>query len=327
MIFNRKIKPEDMAKYTALSKSGKSVEALDLFIKQYILVMSSSYSEYVQAQMAKAAELLTKKELGQVEISISSATVALKDAQKSIYNQFIEKIYGDAALSELNITSPAVRSSIKGMTIDTFGKLTEESLAQINTDILQTIRELQRDLVKYANDIEIIDKKADAGKIAGDMIAPMKEKIEKSLWEKNIDFTKMEEDGQLVRYNDGKLVPFDTYNEMATRTTTLNVQREAIAVQEAINGHRVSEYLLIDDRPLKTEPREICEEILAEKFWGVSLIAHDEEAAGALGIYTIDEAKAQGAMGPNCRHGIAPLPDDVLNKIDNILYFAENEIV
>lgn len=304
--------------------------ALDEFLKDYILVFSSRYSEFLKEQLDIAAEIISDKEMSLLEMRISSSTIAYKEAQKSIYEQFMREVYGDVSLSELNIKSPIVRESIKNMAINAFNERIEKTLAQTNTDILAVIRDFQRDLIQTEHKKNMIKYISD---IKTDEIEAMKEKLNKELFDRNKDFFSMKDDGQFVRYSDGKLVPFETYEEMATRTTTLNVQRDAVQINEAMNERRISEYVLLDNRPLKvdkkgrTHPREICKEIMATKYYGVSLIAHDKNAADLYGIYTIDEAKELGAMGPNCRHGIASLPDDIYAHIDNTLYFAENEVV
>jgi hypothetical protein len=330
--FTDKIHQDDLDYYELLALDGQQSKALDLFIRDYVMPLSAMYTGFISDQMEKATSVLEKKALDKLQMSISSRTVQFKEASKSIYAKFIKNVYGDAALEALSITSPAVKESIKGMTVDTFNELIDGALSKTAVEVRTAIRELQYDLIKAEREIE------NAQKTAGTLdqsVSEFKQSIMDNLWktDRGQEYQAMMEDGNLVRYSNGALMPFDSYNEMATRTTTLNVQREGVQVQEAINQHRLSEYLLIDDRPLKTDkkggthPREICQEILNNKWEGVALIAHDQEAADTFGCYTIEEAKDAGAMGPNCRHGIAPLDDDLYTQIDNILYFAENEVM
>lgn len=330
IFFDDQLSEDDIQYYAEIAAAGTAQDALDAFMSDFILAYSGRYSEYVRAQMAKATEMLTAKDISDISLSVSSATVAFKEAQKKIYADFINNVYGDVAMMELNVTNPMVIEAIKNNTIVTFNNLIDGALQGTNQDVLETIRNFQYDLIEGTNKITTAEKFLGIGP---DELQVMKEEFENTLRQDHSEFYSMSEDGNFVRYSDGKLVNFDDYNEMATRTTTLNVQRDAVQAQEIMDEHRVSEYLLVDNRPLKvdkkgrTHPREICQEILQDKLFGVAMVAHDQEAADLLGIYTLDEAKEEGALGPNCRHGIQPLDDETYTHIDNILYFGEAEAV
>jgi len=312
------ISAKDLKRYRALAAINAQ-DALDAFMRDYIVYFSAKYTEYVRGKMSLAVDVLDSQTLNNIGISISSSSVAFKTAQKKVYEEFINKIYGDAAMLEMKITNPAVVEAIKSNTINTFNTLIDGALQKTNNDILTTIRKYQRELIVERNKL-VAAKNAGATKAELDA---MKEMSERLLFKNNKDFFSMTNDGNFVRYSDGRLVNFDAYNEMATRTTTLNVQRDAVEMEQAMKGERVSAYVLLDNRPLKTgKGREVCKHILANKWHGVALIAHDAEAAETFGIMTIAQAKAQGAMGPNCRHGIRPLSKGLSNMVDNILYFA-----
>jgi hypothetical protein len=315
--------------YKEIAASGSAQEALDVFMSDYILTFSARFSDFVKAQMIKATDIINPTEFGKISMSVSSATVAFKEAQKKVYTDFINKVYGDAATLELNVTNPAVIEAIKNNTVITFNSLIDGALQGTHVDVIDTIRNYQYDLIEGSNKITTAEKFLNFGT---DEIQSMKDQLNSDLASDHSDFFSMSEDGNFVRYSDGKLVNFDDYNEMATRTTTLNVQRDAVEMQQALDGERISEYVILDDRPLKTDkkgrthPREICQEIMGNKWNGAALIAHDDDAAETFGIYTIDEAKELGAMGPNCRHGIQPLSEDLSIEVENILYFPEESI-
>jgi hypothetical protein len=329
IFFDDGLSDDDIEYYSGVAAAGSAQDALDEFMYDYILTFSARYSDFVKSQMTKATDILNPMEFNKISMSVTSATVAFKDAQKKVYSDFITNVYGDAAMTELNVTNPAVIEAIKNNTIMTFSELIDGALQGTHSDIIDTIRTFQYDLIEGHNKITAAEKFLNYGQ---EELQTLKDQVSSDLQENNPDFYNMQENGNFVRYSDGKLVNFDDYNEMATRTTTLNVQRDSVEMQQSLDGERISEYILLDDRPLKTDskgrthPREICQEILALKWHGAALVAHDDEAAETFGIYTIDEAKELGAMGPNCRHGIQPLSDDLSTQVENILYFAEESI-
>ena len=323
------IDPDDIEMYISAAYLDGAQAALDLFMADYIKPYAAQYAQYLQEQMAKSTDVLAPDAFSSISMSITSSTIAFKENQKAIYENFIRNVYGDAAAFEMNVTNPAVIEAIKTNTIATFNELIDNSLQGTASDVLATIRQYQYDLINQTNIIASSEKFLG---VSGDDLQALKDNADDILADNNTDFFNMLDNGNFVRYSDGKLVNMEDYNEMATRTTALNVHRDAVEMQQAMDGERISEYLLIDDRPLKTDkkghthPREICQEIMAQKWQGVSLIAHDAAAAEAFGIYTIDEAKDLGAMGPNCRHGIQPLDEELSNMVDNILYVADMDI-
>lgn len=324
MTFDPNIKKEDLKRWIEMAKHGKQEAALEEFIKLYVLRNAKIFARYLSSLMSKSLSLLSNKEIDEISILISSTVTGYKTALKSTYGNFIKNIYLDKVFKFLNITNPIVAKKIKNSTIKQFYKNIDGALAQTDRDVVKQIRKIQVDLIKRNKELEKIKSLKNVIEKEKQI---MRKNLEKDLQKKNIDFFRMKDGEAFVRYKDGKLVNFEAYNEMATRTTTLNVEREAVEVNEKIEDHRTSEYFLRDERTLKTKPREICKHIMSKRFYGRALIAHDDSAATIFDIHTISSAREEGAMGPNCRHSIRALSESDYARIARILYIAENEAV
>jgi hypothetical protein len=322
--FDPHIKKRDLDRWQVMAASGKQEVALEQFIVLYNLSLSARYAKYLSDRMNDSLMVLNDKQIDDISIKISSATTGYKKAIKSVYREFVGNVYFDKVFKALNIKNPIVKRTIQNNTIKKFYQNIDGALSQTDRMVVSEIRKLQVDLIKHKRELSKI--KDMAGLIDKERAA-FRLDLEKQFEKKHIDFFKMKDDQAYVKYKDGKLVNFEAYNEMATRTTTLNVEREAVEINEKIEGRRVSEYVLRDNRTLKTKPREICKHIMARRFYGKALVAHDGAAAEVFGIQTIEGARAEGAMGPNCRHSIRPLPEKDYNRIDNILFYAEKQVV
>jgi hypothetical protein len=131
-------------------------------------------------------------------------------------------------------------------------------------------------------------------------------RFNQSLKEVLPEYFRMMEEGYIIKDRAGRPWMLEDYSDMAMRNTILNVDRTSVEVSQRIDGSRVVEYYLRDDREVKNE-REICQEILANTIDGMALLALDEDTAEKLGIMTIEDARSKGAMGINCRHSIMPV--------------------
>ena len=211
---------------------------------------------------------------------------------------------------------------IKKNIINLFNKNIEGALLGTPREIVTTIRSLQKDILKIRNVITDAEK---LGELTAREMAKFKSSLFKKLKNNNPKYYNMLENNQYIKYSDGKMVTLDAYNEMATRTTILNIERDGVEAQEIKNERRISGYMLRDERTV-IKARETCKRILNKKYMGHALLAHDSGAAEIFGCWTIDEARAAGAMGPNCRHSLYALPEEIYNTIDRVLFLSENEV-
>ncbi|GAF99243.1 unnamed protein product, partial [marine sediment metagenome] len=171
-----------------------------------------------------------------------------------------------------------------------------------------------------------IDTAADVGRILKSDVTEAYNKAITAVNKLNPAIGKMKQ-GNFVVYRDGSLHTLESYTDMATRTTLLNVDRTAVEVKSGASNRRVVEYYLRDKRSVK-EKRAVCNSIMHTKIKGIPMVALDQGAANVLGIRTIEQAKAEDghAFGPNCRHSIKPLSEAVYNEIEKVLFIAETEV-
>jgi len=322
--FSNQVDPKDIEKYVKLAESGKLNAAVELFISKYILTIADRYAAFVSKQMARAENyFLPLKDWDDISISITSYTTGFYKSYTSLFGQFIKDVFTDKVFKLFGITSPFVRKTVKAETIKQFKELTRGALSQTNRTVKKTIRALQTNMIK---NLKAIEKLKSVEGITQKEITKFQKDLEKKLIKKNIDFYNMKDNGQLIKYSNGRLMPLNAYSKMATRTTILNVERKAVEINDKMKKRRMSGYVLRDLRSADTE-RDICKHVLSKKFYGISLLAHDQAAADIFGVMTIEGARGSGAMGPNCRHSIVSLDETAYGRIDNILYFSENQVV
>jgi hypothetical protein len=321
--FEDHIKPRDMARWKKMAAGGNQEAALEEFIL-FNVAMSGRYAKFVSGLMERVLNGITPKQVDDISIQISSATTGFKKAAKSTYREFVGNVYFDKVFKTLGIRNPIVKRTIQNNTLKKFYENIDVALSQTDRMVVKEIRKLQTDLIRHSKDIARV--KDMSGLIEKERAAIVT-KLQKQFEKKHVDFFKMKDDHAFVKYSDGKLVNFEAYNEMATRTTTMNVEREAVEINEKIEGRRVSEYFMRDVRSVKSE-RDVCKRIMSRRYLGkYALIAHDDAAADVFGIMTVEAARAEGAFGPNCRHSMRPLSDAVYNRIDKTLFWAERQVV
>lgn len=306
-----------------MAASGNHEAAMEEFVL-FNVAMSSRYAKFVSDIMERVLNGITPKQVDDISIQISSATTGFKKAVKSTYREFVYNVYFDKVFKSLGIRNPIVKLTIQNNTLKKFYDNIDGALSQTNRDVVKEIRKVQVDIIKHSKDLARV--KDMSGLIEKERAA-LRLKLEKQFEKRHIDFFKMKDNRAFVRYSDGKLINFEAYNEMATRTTTMNVEREAVEINEKIEGRRVSEYFVRDTRSVKSE-RDVCRRIMSRRYLGkYALIAHDSAAADLFGIMTVDAARDEGAFGPNCRHSMRALSDAVYNRIDKTLFWAERQVV
>ncbi len=316
MTFDAHISQKDLKKYIGYMESGLVQKAIDAFIVRYIYLVNERYVKFIQDQLSKAETIIAERELTKIEMTITSSTLSYQKNLESVFGEFVGKCYTSKAFKVLGITAAQVREAIKRDTIKQFSKATKGALSQTPRSIKSQIRTIQKAMITESNRL---DKKINLTKLLDSKTKRFSDMAK--------DFIKIKKEGQFVTYRNGAKVPVDAYSEMATRTTILNVERNAVEIDQNIKGRRVVEYYLRDNRPLKTEPREICKHILSRQFYGISIVALDSSTANILGAVSLESARADGAMGPNCRHSIRPVSKEYENRIEKILYFAENQVI
>lgn len=295
------VSEKDLERYTKLIEQGKQDEAIDEFIAKYVNPYVESYQITLQDYISQAEKgQLSTEDQNKLEESIGILTVAISTLLTSNFNSFID-VLAPSVFEDNDIVSAKLKKAILEQTLGQFEQLTQGAMLETQTNVLNYVRTLQKEMIIENQLI------ASQGFVDQALMNEI-ERFKDSLRAKYPDLYKALDNGQILKSKldaDGNYINYklDKYSEMSIRTTLLNVDRTAVEVTATIEGAEVVEYYKRDNRTVK-EPRIICINILGNKTQGKSLLALTPEAAQKYGIMTLAEARGQGAMGPHCRHSI-----------------------
>jgi hypothetical protein len=319
----KKITKKDQDKITKLFEDGKDLQAENFFVRKYITAPAKKMQGFVSGVMERVQDkILSQKQMQSLTITVSNTMSAYDVQIRSLYNQY-SNMFAKYLFQKYNITTPFVKQTVRRASIATFNASVKGALSQTNTQMLTSIRKYQTDLIKAR---QRIDTAADVGRILKKDVAAAYNKAIAEVNKINPAIGKMKQ-GNFVVYRDGSLHTLESYTDMATRTTLLNVDRTSVEVKSGAANRRVVEYYLRDKRAVK-EKRAVCNSIMHTRIKGIPMVALDQGAADVLGIRTLEQAKQEDgkAFGPNCRHSIKPLSQAVYNEIEKVLFIAEAEV-
>lgn len=291
----------DLARYQKLIAAGSYEEAIDDFVQSYMTGYVELYNATLINYMQKAQEgQMSDSDTSAMLLSIAALSMYTKQLLTTNFDSFMT-VLGPEVFAESEIVSPDVQAMILKATLQQFEELTAGAMTQTSNNVLTQIRAMQTAMIIENQKISELDI---IGKALVDEVAAFKDGLAakfpqyyEALESGNILKSRaFGPDGlSVIRYN------LADYSEMATRTTLLNVDRTAVEVAAGVNGDLIVQYYLRDSRKLKSgKEREACKEVLANG----GLLALDQETADKLGIWTLEEARANGCMGPYCRHSI-----------------------
>jgi hypothetical protein len=314
------VRQDDLIHYRTLIEQGKTELAIDQFVKKYHVPITELFTEEIQSYLAEASKGELSRENN---LMLTSAVVALVSnfASKYIGNfeQFTKQSYAPPLFEEQNIVSKNVQQAVLDETLAQFSTLTQGALSQTEATVLENIRAIQK---QFIVENQII---SETPGMIGDLLNSEVDRFKATMKEVLPDYYKMMEEGKVIFDRSGRAWDMDTYGDMSIRTTLLNVDRTSVEVAEKIDGSKVVEYYLRDDRAVKNE-REICQQILNTTTDGMALLALDQDTADKLGIMTLDEAYAEGAMGPYCRHSIRAVEGSDADAVDKSLESVDEEV-
>lgn len=291
----------DLARYRKLIADGLYEEAVDDFAKKYMVDYAELYNATMVDYLRQAQEgQLSKDDSSALLLSIAALSAATQTVLNKNFQSFVQTLAPEV-FSDLGIKSPDVKAIILKTTLQRFQELTASAMTETSNNVLSQIRAMQTAMIVENQKISALD-------IVGQLLKSEVSGFKSGLRKRFPEYYEAMEMGNILKSRrfgpQGQRViryTLSDYAEMATRTTLLNVDRIAVEVSAGVAGDKVVQYYLRDHRELKSgKEREICKELLS----GSGLLALDQETADALGIPTIDEARAQGAMGPYCRHSI-----------------------
>ena len=315
------IKKADIQRYSKLFLKGEDSSAFAFFYNTYIKPEAQKLTAISQKEMAKVIDGVPPVEVNHIILRVQGSINDYEKKTVSIFKEFTKEVYTPILFERLGTTKPELKATIMRQTLSEFTDKTRGALANTDAAVVRSIRKMQTDIIK--NNLKIAAKENIPGILSKEVNA-FKAGLTKELRKNNPDFYRMLEKGTLIKSRtraDGTYISYslENYAEMSVRTTLLNVERTSVEVAALDEEAPLVGYELIDDRPLKGEEREICQHIINNKVRGKSVLALTQDVADALGIMTIDEAKADGAMGVNCRHGLVPLDTEYLIEVEKVL--------
>ncbi len=325
-----KVSTKDIESYIQLIEDGKEKTAMDLFIFKYIQTPAEIYEKNIikYLEETEKGELDTQSKKNIIK-SVAILSFGLSALLSDNFNSFIKKAFSPLLFLDKNITNRKVKSAILDSTLAQFDNLTANSLLNTQNYVLKNIRNMQKEMI-------VFNQQTIKGLDATELNKAV-EVFRLSIKNKFPEYQKMKE-GKLIVSSYSQTqggfrhYKLDDYIEMSVRTTILNIDRTSTQIyilnKEKDKAERrkdgftinVAEYILIDNRILKTGiEREICKKVLADKKYGVPLVALDSASAKILGIILLDDAIASGAFGVFCRHGIKPVTVAMRKKLEKII--------
>ena len=311
-----RITDKDRNFYNSLFDVGKGQEAIDAFIDKYMTDPIELYNAEMQRYLfyAQSGEM-AQENRSRMERSISALSFSLGALLTQNFQEFTVDVYGPVIFADANITKLKVQRMILQETMQQYETSIIGAMSRTQAEVLNAVRTMQREMITFN---QYISNRRFVGARLDQEVTLFRSQLKI----KYPQYYKSMENGKFFRNRRGAYYKLEDYNEMATRTTILNVDRTSVEVQSRIRGDKVVEYYLRDNRPLKTgEQRVICKTILRNKILGKSLLALDNETANILGIMTIETAKGTPdyAMGPNCRHSFKRVSRRFKSRIDALI--------
>lgn len=304
-----------------MADEGLEQEAIDTLIDQFFLPPGIKYEDVINKYLySSQAGVLKSEDKNHMIRNIALLSAGLAILMKNNFSAYMKKIYAPKIFKRHGLEDSKTKKAILQQAITDFDEKITGVMANTQSFAVNGIRSMQREIVSrnlFFKEQKIKDEAFDVEKKLFDKGLRRKyPSIYKAIDEGNIVVTrKLEAGGESLRH-----YKINYYSDLLTRTSILNIDRNTVSVAAAVNGERVVGYRLADPRKVKKD-REICQQILANKVYGVSLLAVDEDAARKLGIMTIEEAQSTPdyAMGPYCRHTIYRLGNDFLERINKDL--------
>ncbi len=307
------ISEKDLKHYKKLVDSGEQEQAIDEYIEKYVTPYIEEYQTTIQNYISQAESgQLKRQDSHNLEKSVILLTLAFVSLNTKNFESFVSESLSEKIFIDNMIKSASLKKMILDQTLSQFNQLTQNTMLETQSNVLNHIRTLQREMIVENQKISSLD-------IIGSKLSEEIELFKKSLRKKYPDIYMAMEEGKILKSSimaDGTSRNFKlkNYTEMSVRTTLLNVDRTAVEVDAKVSNDEVVEFYLRDHRTVK-DAREICMYLLGDKVNGKSLLALTEEAASTYGIMTIAEARGQGAFGSYCRHSIKRVSNQFMKSL------------
>jgi hypothetical protein len=239
---------------------------------------------------------------------------------------FTTSVIAESFFASAGITQASLQTKILNACLGQFDSYIEGAMANTQAGILADIRGIQREWI--ARNVNL----RNAGSI-DDLLYKSEADFRAMLKRKYPNLYRAFEDGEILRsrtYMDKngnpkfKSYTLEEYTDFSVRATVLNVDRNSVEIAAHSGNHKVVQLYLRDNRPVKTEEREVCKRVLNKSVHGkYGLLALTAEAGAALGILTVDQARELGCMYIHCRHSIKQIGDEFNAEIEKIIALNE----
>jgi len=320
LIVKRKyeMKDVDLSRYDEYLLDDNEQDAISEFLIDYIKTPLAEYTGTIQSYMRELQEgEVARSEQNRVEQNIIALTLVVLGLLQDNARIFVGDVYALFLFEKYGIESVKLQQSILKATLAQFEELVFDAMSKTKTNVLTNIRDIQRRFIVENQQLRRMSTRE-----INKRVKLFKKDLKKTMPE----YYDAMESGNILKSRsfgkDGERViryKLDSYAEMSMRTTLLNVDRTSVEVAEESKGHELVDYYQRDFRPLKSgKEREICKSILATKILGKSLLALNSAAASKYGVMSIQDAKAEGAMGIWCRHSIRSVSKSFMKKLNSM---------
>lgn len=319
---------EMYAKILASKAQEKEFKIIDHFMKVYVYKMNARFQKVIESVLLTSiTETLTQKEITAEIVGFQSASTYYTKILQTNFNEVSDMLV-ESMIDKYQIKNAQLAKAIRQEVYQEFNTFINGTMSMTEQDVLKYVRTLQREMLQRNMKLDVLKQSG----VLDNVIEKEKKLFKENMLNKYPQLKKMLNDGEVLKSRpwidaNGELkyrtFTLDEYTEMSVQQTILNADRTITAASATQNNERVLEYYLRDNRVLKTYPNEVCQSIIKKKIKGKAILALDIQAAKVLGILTVDEAKAKGAMNisHHCRHSVRRIEDkDYLNMIDKLLY-------
>ena len=304
-----------------LLEEGFTQETIDIIVNEYLIPASDKYSGVMTDYLDEMDDgPLRDRELDKLTRNISVLSIAFAGYLSGIFNKYVRSGYMDTVFEGAGISDRELKKTIYNEVIQEFERLTSNTISQTQGFVVNSIRNLQREMISE----NLLLKNS---KIEGDILEQEINRFKQSLRIKYPSIYKAINNKNIlttISFRDGEEITrhykLDYYVDLVARTTLLNVDRTTNIVSALVNDEPVVEFYLADPRNVKKD-RELCQEILANKVNGLSILALNDDVATKLGILTYDEAKSTPdySFGPYCRHSVRRCSKEYIKSLEGIL--------
>jgi hypothetical protein len=316
---NFQLSDEEILYLAERIEAGDDQEAIDLFIADYVASPGIKFQDELVRYLGYATQGSLKSESKNKLIrNVSILGIGLTALLKTNFEKFAKSSYSSSVFEKAGLGDSKTKKATLDEIITQFEQSIEGTISQSQFFVINSIKTLQKDILAenaYLRGIGLSESALNSAieKFKKDLKNKYPE-VFKAIKDGNVIVTnKFTEDGYVTRHYKA-----DYYLDLVARNAVLDVDRTTNIVAATIAGERVLEYYWVDHRSVVKE-REICQDVLANKVNGLSILALDEEAASKLGCLLLQEAESQSALGINCRHGVRRCSQDYINEINRML--------